>query len=139
MLTAFAGKAAAHDGGVMHIELDNVGRRPTRITEIQVLEGRLPGLGFAIRRSRSWPMQQTVSRIGRLRSIGNPLDSDIHDPLALDPNGRKKYVLHATDFKQSRDPQARQYTYICAFQKAPRKILARRVRFEGSASSWKEL
>lgn len=108
------------------------------ITEVQVLHGRWRGLGWAIRRARFRRLQRAISRIGRLEEIGNPLDSVIQDPLALGPNSRQEYVLHATGFKPE-VPDPKQFTYVCAIQNAPRKVLARRVRFKGSAASWKEL
>ena len=135
VLDAFAGKAAADDRGLMHVELTNLGRRPTMITEITVLRGRWRGLAWLMRRARYYRLRQLLGRVARLDSIGQALDPVIDEPLALEPNSRMKYVLTATGFRQDREAGPAPFTYICALQ-APGRVLAQRVRQKVSAESW---
>jgi hypothetical protein len=83
VLSTFAGKALADDRGLMHIELTNVGRQPTMITEVTVFRGRWRGLAWLMRRTRFHHLQQLLGRVARLDTMSEVLDPDIDEPLAL--------------------------------------------------------
>jgi uncharacterized protein (DUF1778 family) len=76
-------------------------------------------------------IRKLIRQLSLLEETGDPLE-EFEEPVVLEPNDRKEYVLRA---KVLNDSTRRSFTYVYAAE-ISKRVVARRARMNVDVESW---